>query len=307
MTDFFRPRHEHGQRKPTACDPNRLEKNTTQMNPTTPTETPASLLAEAKKNENLARLSSMSQTAEEYRRRAAKLRERAAELAREESACTCGFTRAEHRQITLQCPGVEGWLKATFTPFSLTRPSEQAEESCAPEPEDWYQTKPFAGNQHAGIAADATAGPSAGFTWMETEEQVDAEVQRGKDFDDGFASGQRSMAEEIARLNERAQRYLAELIEVKDGLLDAREEIARLKEELATSESCNRRWAAMAIESDDRITAITAVLLDCAKTFREYEALHTAKGTQEGRAKAYANSVMASRCEKALERSGGTK
>lgn len=48
-----------------------------------------------------------------------------------------------------------------------------------------------------------------------------------------------------------------------------------------------------------------AVTADAAKTFREYEALHRAKGTPDGDAKAEANRAKAEKCEAALSRARG--
>lgn len=52
--------------------------------------------------------------------------------------------------------------------------------------------------------------------------------------------------------------------------------------------------------AEQRCERLETALGDCAKTFREYEEMHRAKGTQDARAKAFANGVMADRCEKAL-------
>lgn len=47
-------------------------------------------------------------------------------------------------------------------------------------------------------------------------------------------------------------------------------------------------------------SSLVQVIRDCAAKFREYEALHRAKGTIDGDVKAAANATMAQRCEDAL-------
>lgn len=81
----------------------------------------------------------------------------------------------------------------------------------------------------------------------------------------------------------------------------------KLAEERARSEKLSvqvdrweERWEKRCEERDARCERLETALKDSAKTFREYEEMHRAKGTQEGRAKAFANGVMADRCEKAL-------
>lgn len=55
-----------------------------------------------------------------------------------------------------------------------------------------------------------------------------------------------------------------------------------------------------------RLFTLAATLRACAGKFREYEALHKAKGTPDGDAKAETNATMAAMCEDALATTNST-
>lgn len=86
------------------------------------------------------------------------------------------------------------------------------------------------------------------------------------------------------------------------------EELRKAVEEWMEAYEYSASYATLAIAAKDiipalssRIESLETTLHKAAQTFREYEALHLAKGTEDGSAKAQANAAMAKMCEDALE------
>jgi hypothetical protein len=104
------------------------------------------------------------------------------------------------------------------------------------------------------------------------------------------------------RVNDLERRRVPELLEHNNSLLERARAAERQAKGLAEAAMSNGQ-ALLNAEAQLRSLRLTLTL--CAARFREYEALHLAKGTPEGLEKAESNAGMALLCEEALAATKG--